>query len=235
MEKKVDLSIILPIFNPPAGWECSLIDSIERLFSFFHNLELKIIVVNDGSSNDISEGVRTLQYAFPQVEYLSYAKNQGKGFAIRTGMKQAVSDYYIYTDWDFPFGEEAVYKAYQQWQQHQVDLLIGVRSRSYFASLPLLRKVISQGLRVLNFFVLKFNYVDTQAGIKGVSNQARIIFLANKTNSFIFELEFIRDCFRRNLSIGYLPVSHKKDITFSNFGMKTISRELTVLMRIVLT
>lgn len=235
MKRRVDLSILLPIYNPPSGWAQSLEHSLGNLVQQFEGLELKFYLINDGSTTYIEPDVDALRRTFPQLEYLTYAKNQGKGFAIRTGMQQADSEFYIYTDWDFPFGENAVFETYQKLTQNSADLLIGVRSRSYFASLPWFRKIISQGLRILNFFVLKFNYVDTQAGIKGLSTRAKSIFLKNKTRSFIFEVEFIRDCFRQNLNINYLTVSHRQDITFSNFGMKTIFRELTVLMRIILT
>ncbi len=170
-----------------------------------------------------------------KIRYVFYPRNQGKGFALRTGLREADSDYYVYTDWDFPFGEEPVHEAYRLLKEQNVDLVIGVRSKNYFASLPLFRKVISQGLRVLNFFVLKFNYVDTQAGMKGLSNRAREVFLNNKTKSFIFELEFVRACFRRRLNISYLSVNHKSDISFSNFGVKTVSREMAVLMRLIFT
>lgn len=235
MSRKVDLSILLPIYNPKAGWEKSIESSLRRLLPLFKDIDLKVYLINDGSSIDLSWGVSYLKSTCDQFEYLTYTHNQGKGFAIRTGMQQAESDLYIYTDWDFPFGEEAVFETYQKLIQDRADLLIGVRSDHYFSSLPLFRKIISKGLRILNFFVLRFNYVDTQAGIKGLSNQARAVFLTNTTRSFIFELEFIRACFRKNLNIDYLSVSHRKDITFSNFGMKTIFREMSVLMRIILT
>ncbi len=193
------------------------------------------MLINDGSTVNLEENLSVLRQLGGEIRYISYSCNRGKGHAIREGLQAANSEFYIYTDWDFPFGEESVYRAYQTLQSQSADLVVGVRSKSYFASLPLFRKVISQGLRVLSFFVLKFNYIDTQAGIKGLNNAARAVFLTNKTNSFIFELEFIRDCFRRHLNVSYLPVTHKSDITFSNFSIKTVSKEMSVLMRLIFT
>lgn len=210
-------------------------NSFEKLFTLFKVAEVKVMVINDGSSVDIGCGIAELKRIFPAVRYVAYDRNQGKGYAIRRGLGEADSEYYIYTDWDFPFGEESVYQAYQLLKQHNADVLIGMRSKRYFDSLPLFRRIISRGLRVLSFFVLRFNHVDTQAGIKGLSNTARTIFLNNRTNSFIFELEFIRNCLRRKMNVSYLSVSPKQDITFSNFGFRTVSKEMAVLMRIIFT
>lgn len=225
----------MPIYNPPEGWVDSLANSFDKLLPLFGDADVKIVLVNDGSSTDLEYGIASLKSTYRQVQYVAYVRNQGKGYAIRTGLREADSEFYVYTDWDFPFGETAVYEAYQTLSQNQADLLIGVRSKSYFASLPLFRKIISQGLRIMNFFVLKFNYVDTQAGIKGLSNEARAIFLNNKTNGFIFELEFVRACFRRHMNVSYLAVDHKADIKFSNFGWKTVSKEMAMLMKIMMT
>ncbi len=235
MEKKTELTILLPIYNPPDGWVDILKNSLDKLFPLFEGTLLELLLINDGSTRNLEAGIAELSKAHECIRYVSYDHNQGKGFAIRTGLKEADSEFYMYTDWDFPFGEESVYQAYRLLKQNNADLLIGVRSQNYFASLPLSRKILSQGLRVLNFFVLNFNYVDTQAGIKGLSNAARAVFLTNKTNSFIFELEFVRDCFRRKLNISYLSVNPKQDITFSNFGLKTVSREMAVFMKIAFT
>lgn len=233
MPTKSDLTILLPIYNPPDGWIQSLTDSFKKLGPLFSDTKVKIMLINDGSSVDLKNGVARLKSICHQMEYVAYARNQGKGYAIRTGMRESNSKFYIYTDWDFPFGERAVHQAYQTLAQNQTDLLIGVRSKSYFASLPLFRKIISRELQLVSFFMLGFKYVDTQAGIKGLNNEARAIFLNNKTNGFTFELEFIRDCFRRHMRISYQAVDHKPDIKFTNFGWKTVSKEAGMLLKIM--
>jgi len=235
MEKKTELTILLPLYNPPVGWVVTLKNSFRVLFTLFEGIEIRVLLVNDGSSENLDAEITELKEVNDCIRYVTYARNKGKGFAIWSGLLKADSEFYIYTDWDFPFGEDSVYRAYHLLKQSHTDLLVGSRSPEYFASLPFFRKIISKGLHFLAYPALGFKNIDTQAGIKGLTNAARLVFLTNQTTSFLFELEFIRNCLRRKMSITFLPVSPRHDITFSNFGIKTISREMAVFMKLILT
>ena len=64
-----------------------------------------LILVNDGSSNNISEdSVSTIQsFIKERFTYVSYPENRGKGYALRMGMQKSKAPYTIYTDIDFPY------------------------------------------------------------------------------------------------------------------------------------
>ncbi len=51
-----------------------------------------VVVVNDGSTDSTTNALAS----FPNVQIVSYAKNQGKGFALRTGFDYARSKGYEY-------------------------------------------------------------------------------------------------------------------------------------------
>lgn len=201
----------------------------------FDGIKIRVILVIDGSPANLEAEINELEAMNEGIGSVTYARNQGKGFAIRTGLLEADSEFYIYTDWDFPFGEASVYQAYRLLKQSRSDLVIGSRSREFFTALPLFRKVVSKSLNLLTFLALGFKNIDTQAGIKGLNNAAKLIFLTNQTTSFLFELEFIRNCLRRTMGISSLPVSPRPDIVFSNFGIKTLSREMVVFMKLIFT
>lgn len=233
MHNKTDLTIVLPVYNPPAGWEKKIDISIGKILFLLQDKNVSIHLVNDGSTVCLQDGFNLLRSAYDNIHITSYEQNKGKGYALKTGLKNSVSDYYIYTDWDLPFGEEAVNKVYRLLTQSNADLVIGVRTREYFSSLPLSRRFISFGLRLINFFLFHFRAIDTQAGIKGLNNEAREIFVHTKTNGFIFELEFIRSCFRKRMKMSYLDVNPRDDISFNSISARTIMRELTFLFRII--
>jgi Glycosyl transferase family 2 len=230
---KTDLTVILPIYNPPAGWENKIDSSIEKLLSMSKDVSIKFHLINDGSSVCLEDGFNLLRTAYDNVEITSYPVNKGKGFALKTGLNGSDSEHYIYTDWDFPFGEKALFNVYDLLKQSKSDLVIGVRSKDYYSALPFSRRLLSRGLRFTNFFLLNFKAIDTQAGIKGLNNDARHIFVNTKTNGFIFELEFIRACFRKKMSMSYLNVSPRHDISFNNISTKTIARELNFLFKLI--
>ncbi len=234
MEPKTDLIMVLPIHNPNiANWECDLQAAFKKIFSLFKNIDLKILLVNDGSCVDLSEGFNNLKLNFPDVEMLSYKKNRGKGFAVRTGLAAGCAKHYIYTDWDFPFGEQSVYETYTMLRDTKADLIVGTRCKAYYDKLPFGRKVISKGLKIANYFLLGFKSIDTQAGIKGLSNNARLLFLKTKTDGFVFELEFIQMCVRKKLKISKLGVIPKQELLFNNFRLKTVLKEVGYFFKLV--
>ncbi|OAD44746.1 glycosyltransferase family 2 protein [Polaribacter atrinae] len=226
MSIKNELTIILPIYNPQIGWEKLLNIKLDELNEVFKNVDFKTIIVNDGSSKNLITEIDALKKNYKNLEFITYINNKGKGFAVKEGFKNANSTYYIYTDWDFPFNIESLYKSYELLKTKTADVIIGTRTSNYYKRLPLFRKLISIGLRVLNFILFGFKNIDTQAGLKGVNEKGKLHFIETKTNSFIFEFEFIKRILKQNLKI-----SLREDIVFTNFSFKTLKKELYNLFK----
>ena len=55
-----------------------------------------------------------------------------------------------------------------------------------------------------------------------------------KTNTFVFEIELIRNLIRKKINIGKIEVNANPSIVFSDFGYKTIIREMVNLARIII-
>jgi len=230
-----ELTIVLPIYNPVLKWKTYLNYSLKKLAILFGDVPFKIIIVDDGSSIEFLDGILYLNQIYNNIEFVSYADNKGKGFAVRTGLQRANSAYYIYSDWDFPFGERAVYDVYKALINNNTDVVVSNRNRSYYKSLPLFRRLMSDCLRCVNFIFLGFKNIDTQAGLKGLNENARTVLLTTKTNSFIFELEFIKKLFKQNLNFVLLNVQPRNNIHFTNFNHKTIINELNNFIKIIYT
>jgi GT2 family glycosyltransferase len=228
------LTIILPVYNPHRGWETRLIQTLNKIKTTFRDVEYYVTIVNDGSQNDLGFFIETeLIPKFQNLKYLSYPKNMGKGYAIRFGLMHSFSNYYIYTDFDIPFGIESLRAVYDSLSDGKKSLVLGKRGFSYLKSLPPKRLSLSIGLMFLNSIHTKFRVSDTQAGLKGLDNKARRLFLTTRTNSFIFELEFIMKCLRAEISHTKIGVNPEKDIKLTNFGTQTIRRELINYFNII--
>ena len=225
-ENKNKLTIILPIYNPHKGWSNELSNSLQLISQSLKGTDCSFVLVNDGSSIKIDDQIDQIRQIIPNLVYLSYETNKGKGYAIRYGLKQSFSDYYIYTDCDFPFGEKSVTEVYQLLTTHKYDLVMGVRDPEYYETLPFSRKIISKSVQLFNFFITGFKVKDTQAGLKGFNSNIKEIFLSTKTDSFIFELEFIRKCLKHNIPFSFINISAKEGIKFSNFIFQTLYKEL---------
>lgn len=78
------ICIIIPTYNNAATLSAVITD----VAAYTHH----IIVVNDGSTDDTA----LVLASFPEVEVISYPRNQGKGAALRKGFEQATALGYLY-------------------------------------------------------------------------------------------------------------------------------------------
>jgi glycosyltransferase involved in cell wall biosynthesis len=226
------LNIIIPIYNPHAGWKNNFIDSLQILENELNKTDFLVILVNDGSTipiNNIEEIVNRFGY----LKYYSYPVNMGKGHAIRYGIAISEADYYIYTDADFPFGYEIILQTYQLLKSSGTNIVIGTRDASYSRMLPFERRIVSVLLKEVNYFITGFRIRDTQAGLKGLDNKAKKILAGTKTNSFIFELEFLKKSLRQGLSYKMINVKIRPGIHFTDFRFQVILNEAVSFFKLI--
>ena len=62
--------------------------------------DYEIIVVNDGSSDNSAEVLRTLAAAMPRLRVVTHERNRGYGGALRSGFAAATKELVFYTDGD---------------------------------------------------------------------------------------------------------------------------------------
>ncbi len=135
-------------------------------------LLLNFIVVNDGGEiEQLSNLFDVVRDSHPSIKFISYNENMGKGFALRTGVVAASAPYIITTDLDFPYHVEDLKKVFLLLKAGE-DIVVGRRNRTYYASIPFRRKVISKACNALNRYLLKLPIVDAQSGLKGFPMQS---------------------------------------------------------------
>jgi glycosyltransferase involved in cell wall biosynthesis len=98
-ENKVNLSIVVPIYNEERYIKKLFIDITKH----FDQNNIEVIFVNDGSSDESKEIIENLQktknYQF-SFALISLEKNAGKGHAVRKGMKASKGKYILLHDAD---------------------------------------------------------------------------------------------------------------------------------------
>lgn len=198
--------------------------------------KLNIIIVNDGSRQPFGEqDLKLLSGNIPNFKAIGYTENRGKGYALRTGVKEAQTPYCIYTDNDFPFGLEIISLMYEA-LKNGTDIVTGHRANgNYFHHLPLKRRLASKGLSFFNKYILRLPVSDTQAGIKGFNQYGKVLFLNTQTDRFLFDLEFI--LLSRNVKgmvIRELDVNVVEDIRMTDFSKEVMRQELRNLINILL-
>lgn len=95
------LTIIIPVFNERPTIE-AILEKVIQADSL--GLTKEIIVVDDGSTDGTTEILR--HYRSKDVTALFHDRNQGKGAAVRTGIKNATGDIILIQDADLEYHPE---------------------------------------------------------------------------------------------------------------------------------
>lgn len=228
-----NLNIIIPIYNPHPGWEVQFAGHLEELSQVLGDTRFSVVLVNDGSSNGLIE-IEDILRRFNFLRYFSYDVNHGKGYAIRYGINRCDADFYIYTDIDFPFGCTIIQQIYGILKSSGINIVIGTREASYFRLLPVKRRIYSFLLKELNFIVTGFKIKDTQAGLKGLDNRAKTVLADTKTDTFLFELEFLKKCLNQGLNYKLTDITCRENIRFTDFRFRILMKETISFFKLLI-
>jgi len=102
----MDLSIVIPMFNEAENAESTLNRVEEALAPFTGTYE--VIVVNDGSLDNTLEVLNRLAEQDRKLEIVSYAKNVGRGMALRKGFKESSGEIVVSIDADLSYSPQYI-------------------------------------------------------------------------------------------------------------------------------
>ena len=227
------LDIILPSYNQLPGWEEVVIGRFQSLVKALPDVKIRLFIVNDGSQRlDENHSMGLIKEVIPDLQWISYKENRGKGYALRQGVKKSTADFVVYTDIDWPYTEESMIGVIRT-LTGTADAVIGKRDDNYYTHLPPARRRISRLLRSFNAKLLRLKVDDTQAGLKGFRKNVKDIFLSTTIDRYLFDLEFIYliSAKKEIKVIGY-PISLRPGITFSKMNRKILFQEARNFLKI---
>ena len=217
------ISIVLPCYNPPAGWDQIVIEEVKYIGHLFPDQDIEVIIVNDGSDTDEQQAFQRCQSVLPHCILIDYEVNKGKGHAVREGVAKATGDIIIYTDIDFPYDRLSTIKIITTLIKDDLDVALGQRDQSYYKSIPMQRRLISKFLQSIIKRSLSLKTSDTQGGLKGFTQQGKIIFLQTTIDRYLFDLEFIKMLsLKSEIKIGLVVISAKEDIKMKHMGLSQL-------------
>jgi glycosyltransferase involved in cell wall biosynthesis len=229
-----NVDVILPCYRPHERWHHEL--------QQFYNVaktkyQLQFIIVDDGSqSTSLQSQIRELEALQIPLKFISYPHNKGKGYALRTGVKAAESEFIIYTDIDFPFRDDSTLALLNELCSKKSNVVAGYRDQAYYLNkMSLFRKLLSRSFRFFIQRVLQMPVSDTQCGLKGFDQKGKLLFLNTGINRYLFDFEFIFVSARnKQVVIHTVPVQLKDNIVFSKMKLKILLQESFNLVRVLL-
>jgi len=215
---KPHISLVIPAYNE-GDHILEILEETDRVMESLGAI-YEIIVVNDGSKDETE--LKAFEYANNNnhVKVISYDKNAGKGFALKTGFFNAVGDSVVFMDGDLDINPQQIRKYVKALKSG--DIVIGSkRHPESYVEAPPVRKFLSLGFNLLVRLLTGLKLSDTQSGLKAVRRKGlKKVFSVLSVKRFAFDVELLAVANLYGLSIVEMPVNIK--LTNSFFHPKEI-------------
>ena len=184
------LSVVVPIFQQ----EKTIIEDIYHIISTLDQIryDYEIIAVVDGTTSDRSFK-RLKKIKSRRLVVTGYLRNQGKGYALKFGMKLAKGDYVAFIDSGMDIDPNGISMVLEHMEWYRADAIVA--SKRHPASqiiYPTHRRIISLAAQIYSRLFLGIKVTDTQAGLKIFRRQMlRRVLPRLLIKSFAFDLEIL--------------------------------------------
>ena len=184
---------LIPSYKP----NNNLIDLVKEL----SKNDFEIIIVDDGSGIEYKNIFTKIKN---MSKVISYEVNQGKGHALKTGLKYIkdnyFNDYVIVTlDCDGQHTIKDTIKITNEAQNNKNTLVIGKRPRD--KKIPLRSKIGNDVTRYIFRTITGIDVYDTQSGLRAFSNKLINTFIDTEGNRYEYEMNILLKCAYYNISI----------------------------------
>ena len=157
------LSVIIPVYKQEKTIRKDLLRIKKILDEAGWNYE--IVVVVDGKVDRSYQ--RAKKTTSSRLKIYGYKENQGKGYAIRFGMKKTKGDYIAFIDAGMEIDPLGLSMLLQHLVWYDADIIVGSKRHPVsHVNYPLQRKILSWGYFTIVRILFGLKITDTQAGIK---------------------------------------------------------------------
>lgn len=203
------ISIIIPFYNEEKRIKSNIPPAIAYLSS---NLSepFELIFVNDGSIDDTQKVLETIktENSNIQVKLLGYQKNQGKGFAVKTGVLSSTGQKIIVMDADVSIDLSELPRFLRELET--CDVVVGSKKHLLTQTVShqkAPRRFLGKGFTILTDFLLGLNLTDITCGFKGFNSEAaKRLFSKLKIKRWSYDAETLFLAKQFKYKVVELPV-----------------------------
>lgn len=202
MKKKTSvhtLSVIIPVFNEAGTIE----EIIRRVFAT--GLVDEIILVDDGSTDGTREILKKYEKK-SQVQVILHERNQGKGAAIQTGLKNVSGELILIQDADLEYDPRDYEALLQPVREGLADVVYGSRFLGGPRRPILFWNMLANKILTLTTNILYNNILtDMETGYKLFKREV-VQGMHIKARGFDFEPEFTAKILKKRVRIYEVPI-----------------------------
>ena len=197
------ISIIIPVYNEKDTLK-ALLEKVEQ--ANFSGLAKEIIMVDDCSTDGTTEILKELSANY---KVLFHEKNQGKGAAIRTAVKEATGDFVCIQDADLEYLPDDYDKLLPLLINDEADVVYGSRfkNKENLKNFILKNKIANKFLTLLTNILYGAEITDMETCYKAFKREF-IQGITIKSNRFDFEPEITAKIMKKKARLKEVPISY---------------------------
>ena len=203
------LSIIIPVYNE----ENSILEVLDQLLKLkFPEIitDWEIVIVDDCSTDNSAEKIKKYIADKENIRYIKHQENRGKGASVRTGIKEAAGDVFLFQDADLELSPKDIPRMIEIMDELDVELVNGSRYLTGLAR-PLSsykRYLANRFFTFLTSLAINVKISDMACGYKLIHRKL-MESISLKENRFGFEAELIIKALRiKKNNITEIPVQY---------------------------
>lgn len=226
------MTVVTPAYNPRAGWEKEYVLACKSIQILLKSWQIKWTIVDDGSSTDLTPAVSYIQGQVDDLAFFRLAENRGKGFATRLGAAHCETEYLIFTDIDFPYQDRLFVEIVSRLQAGS-DIVLCTRDTNYYQNISRSRARLSKAFKSVIKLLFRIPTIDTQAGLKGLSENGIRALLDTRTDRYLFDLEMVKIAHKRKLRFATIEGMLKSKTELSAMPFSILKQEFFNLVKIL--
>ena len=199
------LSIVIPAYNEENGIGPVLEELTGELEALELDIDLEVIIVNDGSSDDTAGAIEP--HLGSLFRLINHPTNRGYGAALKTGIRHASYPWILITDADGTYPNEHIPEVLAEREFH--DMIVGARTGKN-TNIPLIRRPPKWVLRKLASYLSQQNIPDLNSGFRLMRKEVVEGFFNILPNGFSFTTTITLAMFSTGHAVRYVPINYLK-------------------------
>lgn len=198
---EISLTIIVPAYNE----EESIAQTIDELYPYTANEGVKLMVVNDGSTDATGEILASLESDHPHLVVVNVPTNKGYGAALKTGLRAAKTELVAITDADGTYPNERLMELADLCQDK--DMVVGARTGGdvQYSKIRAIPKIF---LTRWVSWIAKQKVPDINSGLRVFRRDVAKEFIGIFPDGFSFTITITLAMLTTGRRVKYVPINY---------------------------
>jgi glycosyltransferase involved in cell wall biosynthesis len=206
--KPLVLSILIPVYNERFFAE----ELLEKVLAvpFQEGIQIELVVVDDCSTDGTQAILQRIAEREPRIRLFRHEKNQGKGAAVRTAIREARGDVVVIQDADLEYDPAELPRLLEPILAGQADVVFGSRFLTYHHRRVLYfwHHIGNNVLTLLSNMFTNLDLTDMETCYK-LTRASILKSIPIRSDRFGIEPELTAKFAKRNCRIFEVPISYR--------------------------